>query len=343
MLRITHYIFLAMTGLALTACLSSSDCFREDVFCAALVTDTLGMEDHGINQDAWAGMLEAQENGLADRVDYIESVDSRDYEKNIVYFASRGYDAIFTAGIGLRNATFEVATQYFAAQTQGSPSPIFIGFNQSYEESRPNLVSIIFPEDQMGFAAGVVATQLTKTGTVGAICETSGIDSMWRYCEGFRAGVEFADGTVKAAVIYRDDGDREKLFLDEAWGYETGSSLIQRGADVIFAAGGVTGQGALRAALEFDVFAIGAERNQAAALGGTGPGLVTSFYGDARFEVQEAIRRAKNGEFSGERVGKIHFSVPHPGVDPSSITGLEALISLLAKGEIVPNVTKEKP
>lgn len=332
-----------MTGLALTACLSSSNCFREDVFCAALVTDTLGMEDHGINQDAWAGLQEAKTSGLVDKVDHIESVDSRDYEKNIAYFASRGYDVIFTSGIALRNATFEVATQYFAAQTQGNPSPIFIGFNQSYEESRPNLVSMIFPEDQMGFAAGVAATQLTKTGIVGAVCETSGIDSMWRYCEGFRAGVEFADGTVRAMVIYRDDGDREKLFLDEAWGYETGSSLIERGADVIFAAGGVTGQGALRAALELGVFAIGAERDQAAALGGTAPGLVTSFYGDARFEVQEAIRRVINGEFSGERVGKILFSAPHPSVDPTLIARLDALITLLSKGEIVPNITKEKP
>jgi basic membrane protein A len=195
----------------------------------------------------------------------------------------------------------------------------------------------------MGFAAGLVATQLSKTGIVAAVCETSGIDSMWRYCEGFRAGVEFADGTMRTLVIYRDDGDREKLFLDEAWGYETGSDLIRRGADVVFAAGGVTGQGALRAALEFGAYAIGAERDQAAVLGETRPGLVTSFYGDARFEVQETMRLVKNGGISGGRVGKIRFSSLHPSVDPSSMSDLEALIALLSKGEIVPNVTKEKP
>ncbi len=73
---------------------------------------------------------------------------------------------------------------------------------------------------------------------------------MWRYCEGFRAGAKFVDENIKIQVIYRDDGSSEKLFIDEAWGYETAQKLIQRGADVIFAAGGVTGQGALRAAAE---------------------------------------------------------------------------------------------
>jgi basic membrane protein A len=342
-LRIKYYAFLAMMGCALTACLSSSDCFREDVFCAALVTDTLGVEDYGINQDAWMGLQEAKENGLADRADVIESVDSRDYEKNIVYFASRGYDVIFTGGIGLQNATSDVATLYYSAEAQGRKSPIFVGFNQAYEEPRPNQVSITFPEDQMGFAAGVVATQLTKTKIVAAVCETSGIDSMWRYCEGFRAGVKFADENVKASIVYREGGDREKLFIDEEWGYETGVDLIRRGADVVFAAGGVTGQGALRAASEYQISAIGAERDQAAALGESGASVVTSFYGDARLEVQEMMRRVREGQGNGGRIGQIRISAPDPSFPQSSIAELEALIGLLASGGINPNIPNEKP
>jgi basic membrane lipoprotein Med (substrate-binding protein (PBP1-ABC) superfamily) len=62
---------------ALQACSQSSDCFSDKVFCAALVTDTLGINDHGINQDTWAGLKESQANGLVDRIEYIESVDMR--------------------------------------------------------------------------------------------------------------------------------------------------------------------------------------------------------------------------------------------------------------------------
>lgn len=333
----THYalVFLAMTVLALTACQSSSDCFREDVFCAALVTDTLGVEDHGTNQDAWAGLEEAKANGLIDRAEYIESVDARDYGKNIAYFADRGFDAVFTSGVGLDDATLQGADLY--------PDSAFVGLNQTFDESRPNLASLTFPEDQMGFAAGVAATQLTQTKIVAAVCETSGIDSMWRYCEGFRAGVKFADETVTVLVVYRENGDREKLFIDEEWGHETGASLIARGADVLFAAGGVTGQGALRAASEYGIRAIGAERDQGAVLGESGSSVVTSFYADAQFEVQEMMRRMREGQVDAAWVGSIRFTTPPPEFPPSAVSELEILLSALKNGQIRANIPSEQP
>ena len=324
-----------MMSLAITACSSSSDCFREEVFCAALVTDTLGIEDHGINQDAWAGLLDAKENHLADRVEYIESVDARDYEKNIAYFVNLGFDLILTSGISLADATLRTADLY--------PDSSFAGLSQPFEESRPNLAPLTFPEDQMGFAAGVLATQLTQTKIVAAVCETSGIGSMWRYCEGFRAGVKYADESVTAIVTYRENGDREKLFIDETWGYDTGAELINRGADVIFAAGGVTGQGALRAASEYGVYAIGAERDQAAELGESGSDVVTSFYGDARFEVQEMTRRMREGEKARAGVGAIKFANLPAQIPPSAISGLEALLTMLKTGQIQANIPPEKP
>lgn len=190
------------------------------------------------------------------------------------------------------------------------------------------MISVTFPEDQMGFAAGVVATQLTQTGIVAATCETSGIDAMWRYCEGFRAGVKFANNEITALVVYRENGDREKLFVDEAWGYETGSDLIARGADVLFAAGGVTAQGALKAASEFGLYAIGAERDQAAALGKSGSSVVTSFYGHTRFEVQEVMRRVRDGETGGERIGQVQFVLPSSSFPPEKVLELETLLKI---------------
>lgn len=330
--RSTHYFFLTMIGWALSACLSSSDCFREDIFCAALVTDTQGIEDHGMNQDAWAGLQEAKANGLADQVEYIASVDARDYQKNIVYFANRGFDLIFTSGVSLDDETLQSADLY--------PDSTFVGLNQTFEESRPNLISVTFPEDQMGFAAGVSAATLTKTNIVSAVCETSGIDAMWRYCEGFRAGAKFTNDQLTVAVVYRDDGDSEKLFIDEAWGYATASDLIARGADVVFAAGGVTGQGAVKAASELGVYPIGAERDQFAALGVSGLGVVTSFYGQTQFEVQEVMRRVKNGQIPQIWQGSVQFVPLSPAYPPELSAQLEELLGMLKRGEIQTNVTK---
>lgn len=326
------FIFAA---LFLTACLNSPSCFDENVFCAALVTDTLGIDDHGINQDSWAGLEEAKVNGWVEQVDYIESVDTRDYEKNILYFAEKGYDVIFTTGIGLRDETLHAAGLH--------PDSFFVGINQPYEETRPNLIPINFAEDQIGFAAGVSAATISETRIVGAVCETAGIDAMWRYCEGFRAGANFADKKINVQVIYREDGDSEKLFLDEDWGYETARKLIGRGADVIFAAGGVTGQGALRAATEEKVYAIGAERNQGVVLGESGSSVLTSIYGDASFEVQRVMRMLRDGNVNEPQLSQIKYVSLNEKFPENYSKELDILLFALLTGEIRTNVTLMKP
>jgi basic membrane protein A len=304
-----------------------------------LVTDVLGIHDNGMNQYTWVGLEEARSNGLIDRADYIESVDARDYEKNIAYFAEKGYDVIVTTNMGPQDETLRGADLY--------PDSVFIGMNQPQEESRPNLVSITFPEDQMGFAAGALAARISETQVVGAVCETSGIDSMWRYCEGFRAGVvfvnQFINRNVKALVIYRDNGDSEKLFVDEAWGHETALGLIQRGADVIFATGGATGQGALKAANELRVESVGSERDQGAALRESGSSVVTSLLGAANLEVQKALRMVKEGNIQKVEPGQIQY-VPFDKKFPENWTQeMDTLLLALQNGDVKTKISLTKP
>ena len=327
------FLAIALTGLA--ACQQSPDCFREDVFCAALVTDILGIDDHGINQNTWAGLEEAKANKLADRIEYIESVDTRDYEKNIAYFASLGFDMVVTTNPALRDETLHAADLY--------PDSVFVGMNQPQAETRPNLIPVTFAEDQMGFAAGVLAAQISATRVVGAVCETSGIDAMWRYCEGFRAGVEFINPEIKVITFYRNDGDSEKLFIDEAWGFASANKAIKRGADVIFAAGGITGQGALHAAAEAKIPAVGVERDQAAALAESGSSVVTSFWGQASFEVQEVMRLLRGGNFINPRAGQIG-NLPLNGNFPENLqNNIDLLLFSLWNGNLKINVPLEEP
>jgi basic membrane protein A and related proteins len=329
-------ILLAIAALSLTACAQSSDCSQEDVFCAGLVTDVLGIDDHGMNQNTWTGLQAAKANGDVDRVDYIESIDTRDYEKNIAYFAEKGYDVIITTGVGMRDETLHSADLY--------PNTDFVGINQPYDEVRPtNIFPVTFAEDQMGFLAGALAARISETRIVGAVCETSGIDSVWRYCEGFRAGALHTDEDVKVQVIYREDGDRENLFIDEAWGYDTAHILIKRGVDVIFAAGGATGQGALRAADEAHVRAIGTERDQGAVLGESGSGIVTSVFGSASFEIQNVMRQLKAKNAYEPGVSQIEY-VQFNQKFPESLTReMNTLLLALQTGEIKTNVTITKP
>jgi basic membrane protein A len=327
--------FLAIVLLGMSACTQSPDCFREDIFCAALVTDTRGLKDFGINQNTWAGLEQSKANGVIDQIAYIESVDARDYEKNIAFFVNAGYDVIITSGIGLQNATLHSAYLY--------PASVFVGMNQTDAESVPNFIAVTFAEDQMGFFAGALAAHLTRTNIIGAVCETSGIDAMWRYCEGFRAGAKYVNEALEVIVVYRDDGSSEKLFIDEAWGSENAQMLITRGADILFAVGGETGAGALKTATEAKIKAIGAERDQGAALGEKGLSVVTSVLGRSSFTVQELMRHVKIGDLSDAQMSPIEFVSLDAVVQKSLIAELDEIVAGLADGKIRTNVTYEKP
>jgi basic membrane lipoprotein Med (substrate-binding protein (PBP1-ABC) superfamily) len=327
---LSGWLFLTIVMLGLVSCSQSSDCFQEDVLCAALVTDTQGIEDSAMSRDTWAGLEQAKSEGIVQRIEVIESIDSRDYEKNIAYFADLGFDVIFTIGAGMDDETIRAADRKPFDPAQGGVGTVFVGMNQPQSESRPNLVTVTFPEDQMGFVAGALAARISETQIVGAICETSGIDSMWRYCEGFRAGVAFTNEllgkNVKASVVYREDGDREKLFLDEAWGAETAQGLIKRGADVIFAVGGATGRGALQAAAEAGIQTIGSE---------SGPGGVTSVLGDASSAVRQILQQEPLSP-------KIKY-IPLDQTFPENLTReMDLLLSALQSGEIKVDVTQSK-
>ena len=329
------FLILAIVVLGISACTPSPDCFREEVFCAALVTDTRGLHDFGLNQDTWTGLQRSKAEGVVDQIASIESVDARDYEKNILFFINNGYDVIVTSGIGLQDATLQSAKLH--------DDFVFVGMNQPDEESLPNFISITFPEDQMGFLAGALAARLTQSGIVGAACETSGIGAMWRSCEGFRAGAKYVDASVEVQVVYRDDGSREKLFVDPEWGFEAAQGLIDDGVDVLFAAGGETAVGALRAASAAGIRAIGTERDQRAALAEEGSSVVTSILGRASSTVQEVLRRIKAGNLADAEKSSIGY-VPFESFAPKSVlTEIDQILLGLTSGDIKTNVIAEKP
>jgi basic membrane lipoprotein Med (substrate-binding protein (PBP1-ABC) superfamily) len=144
-------------------------------------------------------------------------------------------------------------------------------------------------------------------------------------------------------VEYRDEGLQEKLFIDEAWGIERAQYLMKRGADVIFATGGVTGQGALRAASQAGIHAIGTERDQAAALQQAAASMVTSVYGRAGYEIQAAIRRLRQGKLDHPVSGQFRY-VPLGENFPESLKQeMDDLLSGLLNGYVQTTVPFEKP
>ena len=139
-------------------------------------------------------MIDPPETSEADRDRRIESIDTRDWEKNIIFFADNHYDVIITVGTNIGEAMVAVATEY--------PNISFIGVDQEFDEEYENIATIGFPEDKAGFLAGMLAAMVSSSGKIGGICETSGIDTVWQYCEGFRAGA-YCDAAAGLPLDHR--------------------------------------------------------------------------------------------------------------------------------------------
>jgi len=197
-----------------------SPCGEQNVWCAGLVTD-FGSVDQGINQQAWLGLEDARAAGILDRIDRIETVDSRDRAANIAAFAEQGYDIVVTVGASIADETISAATQY--------PNTAFIGVEQYQQAVTPNLAGLVFHEEHSGFLAGALAAEMTQTGQIGAVCEAKFIDSIRRYCEGFRAGASAADPAVGVLIAYRDGSTENILPRTTRWTRASTSFLRREG------------------------------------------------------------------------------------------------------------------
>ena len=304
------------------------DCARREVWCAGLVTD-FGSVAQGINQQAWLALEDAKAAGLLNRVDRIETIDSRDRAANIGTFGDAGYDIVVTVGALISDETATAAKRY--------PNEAFIGVEQPQQILIPNLAGLVFHEERSGFLAGTLAASMTQTSHVAAVCEASFIDSIRRYCEGFRAGAFYGNPAVQVTVVYRD-GPTELLFHDLDWGRESALKMLHEGADVLFAAGGETADAALQAAAENGALVIGTETDAYTRLEHVRPRLLTSAVNDVRPGVRALLEAARQGKLpAGEYFGQVGLAPFHElgsRIPAEAVSRLDEIRASIEAGEI---------
>jgi len=323
---------------ALVSCAPQpTDCSQEDVFCVGLVTAYDGVEDHGLNQATWETLQSIEAPAKVARLDTIESIDVRDWDKNITFFTDHSYDLIVTVGTNLAETTAAVAAK--------NPSVSFIGIDQQLEDMPENMATITFAEDKAGFLAGMLAAMVSSSDMVGAVCETSGIEAVWQYCEGFRAGALYEKEDIEVFVVYRENGERSKTFNDPEWGRENMSRLSDRGVDTITGYGGNTTQGAFLAAAEKGIFVIGTEEDLYYRLPDVQEVLVTSIINDPGTLFSSLVLMASEGQaISGEHTGQIRLA---PFRTPELTTAemqsnMEDTLQKIENGEIKIDIPKQK-
>ena len=334
------FAILLIASMLLTDCgaPAAADCKSEEVFCVGMVTDVGKIDDKSFNQSAWEGVKKA-ETELGAKVQYIETTDAKDYDKNIATFADEGYDVIVTVGFALGEATTKAAGLY--------PDVDFIGVDQFLETTLANQVGLNFPEDIAGFLAGALAAQMTKSGNIGAVLATDAVPPVWRFGEGYRAGALYVNPDVEINIVYHNDVGFDKTFVDPEWGATTTNSMADKGVDVIFGAGGKTGNGALIAAAQKGVYAIGVDTDQYYTVPEAQSKLLTSAMKNITVGVLDLIKLSKEGELPAGNFYGTAGLAPFHDVDADVSAEVRAKMAEieagLLDGSIKTNVAPVKP
>ena len=243
------------------------DCTRSEVLCIGLVTDVGVVMDHSFNESAWNGVMRASSE-LGAVFLYGDTVDVNDYIAKITWYAENNYDVIVTVGFALGPTTTDFAQRY--------PNVYFIGIDQYQSTVLPNLVGLVFHEDQAGFMVGALAAMMTQTGTVGGVFGTDSVPPVVAFHDGYQNGALYINPNITIISTYHPGGV-DTAFTDPDWGAATAASAIQNGADVIFGAGGQTGNGAIiETASHPGLYCIGVDADQWETLPEAHPCLITS-------------------------------------------------------------------
>ena len=259
-----------------------------DTIKVGLVTDTGGVDDRGFNQFSIAGLDKAEEElDIEKRVYVSNSAD--DYEPNLEAAVDDGNDLVIAVGFLLAPSTIKVAT--------ANPDISFAGVDHFYGGpdcakaktcAVDNALGMTFPTEEAGYLAGVVAALTTKTNTVSTVGGIK-IPPVDNWIAGFQAAVKKTKPNVKLLNAYSND------FNDAAKCKEIALDQISQGSDVVFQVAGDCGLGALDAACEKNVTAIGVDADQSA----QGKCVVTSALKPLTDSVFGVIEDFVNDDFKG--------------------------------------------
>jgi basic membrane protein A len=215
----------------------------------AVVYDLGGKFDKSFNEGVFNGAQRfKKETGVEFRDLEIQNDAQR--EQVLRKFAKDGYSPIMTVGFAWATALGKVADEF--------PNTKFGIIDMVV--NKPNVQSIVFKEHEGSFLVGVIAAKTSKTGKVGFV---GGMDIplISKFECGYAQGVKYASGG-KSEVFANMTGTTPAAWNDPVKGGELAKSQMDRGADIVYAAAGSTGQGVLKAAADAGKFGIGVDSNQ---------------------------------------------------------------------------------
>jgi basic membrane protein A len=277
---------------------------------AATITDIGGLGDKGFNDLCKKGLDDAKKKlGATGRV-YI-SKSAGDYIPNLSAAARSGNQAIITCGFLLGADTLKAAKRF--------PQAKFATIDYGYgKKGAKNLRGLTFAEQEAGYLAGVAAAFASKTNNVSFVGGQA-VPAVVAFRAGYIAGAKATKKGIKVQAGYSES------FTDQAKCKEMALNQFAAGSDVVFAAAGSCGLGALQAAKEQKKYGIGVDNDQAF----LGKHILTSAVKRVDLAVYKTISDVKDGKFTA---GDSLFNIKNGGVGYGKISpGFSKAVALKAK------------
>ncbi|WP_327724802.1 BMP family ABC transporter substrate-binding protein [Streptomyces europaeiscabiei] len=250
----TVSLALALSACGGTSTDASSSADAKGDMGLAIAYDVGGKGDQSFNDAAYAG-LEKAEKEFGYKTEDIEPTEGEtdaDKEQRLASLAKQGYNPVVGVGYAYATAVKAAAEQY--------PDTTF-GIVDDSTVQLKNVADLVFSEEQASYLAGVTAAKSTETNVVGFV---GGVDIplIHKFQAGFEQGVK--DTNPKATVLtqYLTQTAEEGGFSSPDKGKTAAEGQIEKKADVIYAAAGLSGQGVIEAAEVDQIWAIGVDSDQ---------------------------------------------------------------------------------
>ncbi|MDX3572123.1 BMP family ABC transporter substrate-binding protein [Streptomyces sp. ID05-47C] len=220
----------------------------------ALAYDVGGKGDQSFNDAATAG-LEKADKEFGYKSTAVEPQDGEsdaDKVQRLESLAKQGYNPVIGVGFAYAPAVKEAAAKY--------PKTTF-GIVDDEQTKADNVADLVFSEEQASYLAGVAAAKATKSNVVGFV---GGVDVplIHKFEAGYKQGVEDTKKGVTVKSQYLTETAAEGGFSSPDKGESAAEGQIDAGADVVYAAAGLSGQGVIKAANANKVWAIGVDSDQ---------------------------------------------------------------------------------
>ncbi|MFF4311849.1 BMP family lipoprotein [Streptomyces sp. 900105755] len=219
-----------------------------------LAYDIGGKGDQSFNDAAYAGFQKAEKDfGISGRdVEPADNETDADKVQRLDELAKAGYNPIIGVGFVYAPAVKEIAAKY---------PKITFGIIDDNEVTAKNVVDMVFAAEQSSYLAGVAAASATKKDHIGFI---GGVDVplIHTFEAGFDQGAKSVNPKIKIESQYLTQTPAEGGFSSPDKGKAAAQGQIDAGADVIYHAAGLSGQGVIQAAATAKVWAIGVDSDQ---------------------------------------------------------------------------------